>query len=73
MYVNMYRRVAKDSMCYSHFDIQKSGVLRNVVLFAFLPWIPTKLSLGEGPPQLISYKKVNQIYIALLGHSYSAF
>ena len=61
MYVNMYRRVAKGrpgpTVCATpiliFFKFQKSGVLQNVLLFAFLPWIPTKLSLGEGPPQLI--------------------
>ena len=40
-----------------------------------IPWIPTKLSQGEGLPSVdykFSDKKVNQIYIAILGHSYIA-
>ena len=37
---------------------------------------PNKIVPRRGPPSVdhkISDKKVNQIYIALLGHSYSAF
>ena len=45
-------------------------------LWIFIPWIPTKLSQVEGPPSVdykIGDRKVNQIYIAILGHSYIAF
>ena len=37
---------------------------------------PNEIVPRQGPPSVdykISDKKVNQIYIALLGHSYSAF